>query len=169
MPKPTKNATLICVVLSLLAVVGIFLGWKFDSILLPMFFLLPTVIYEVYRTEGDSTKYASRWLLAIFVAEIVLTIFNVKFDLTQFFQTDVKNIQWYNVPLGDIKVVWPILLAILSLLLVKKTRGVYTRWLAVIIIVTSLFIIYVLDPVSFSKFVKIAFDQLVNLASSSLN
>jgi len=55
-------------------------------------------------------------------------------------------------------------MAVLSLLLVGRTRGVYTRWLAVIIIITSLFIIYVLDPASFSKFIKIAIDQVMLMA-----
>ncbi|PJA48512.1 MAG: hypothetical protein CO170_02510 [candidate division SR1 bacterium CG_4_9_14_3_um_filter_40_9] len=164
MPKPTKNATLFCIIASILAIVGILLGRKFDSVLISMFFLLPTIVYEIYRTEGDSTKYASRGLLVVFVAEIILIIFNVKFDLIQFFQTNTKYIQGYEIPLGDIKVVGPILMAVLSLLLVGRTRGVYTRWLAVIIIVTSLFIIYVLDPASFSKFIKIAIDQVMLMA-----
>jgi len=60
MPKPTKNATLFCIIASILAIVGILLGRKFDSVLISMFFLLPTIVYEIYRTEGDSTKYASR-------------------------------------------------------------------------------------------------------------
>lgn len=132
-----------------------------------MIFLLPTVIYEVYRTEGKSTKYASWGLLIVFVAEIVLIIFNVKFDLIKFFEVDTKYFQGYEIPLGDIKVIGPIVMAILSLLLMKQTRGKYTIWLAVVIIITSLFIIYTLDPASFSKFIKIGIEQLMN--SISLN
>jgi hypothetical protein len=93
MAKPTKNATLICVLLSILAIVGILLGRKVDSILITMFLLLPTVIYEIYRTEGKSTKYASWGLLVVFVAEIILIVCKVQYNLVQFFQADTKYIQ----------------------------------------------------------------------------
>ncbi|MFA6255985.1 MAG: hypothetical protein WC606_02265 [Candidatus Absconditabacterales bacterium] len=165
MAKPTKNATLICVLLSILAIVGILLGRKVDSILITMFLLLPTVIYEIYRTEGKSTKYASWGLLVVFVAEIILIVCKVQYNLVQFFQADTKYIQGYEIPLGDIKIAGPILMAILSLLLIGKTRGKYTIWLSIIIIITSLFVIYILNPDSFSKFVHIAIDQLMNRVS----
>jgi len=93
MAKPTTYATLFCVIASVCAILGIFLGWKFDSVLLIMLFLIPTIVYEVYRTEGKSTKYASWGLLIIFVAEIILLIGNIHFDLSQFFQADTKYMQ----------------------------------------------------------------------------
>jgi len=37
-------------------------------------------------------------------------------------------------------------MAILSIVLFIRTNGIYTKWLAVTIIVTSVVIIYLLDP-----------------------
>ena len=59
MARSTKNATLICVIVTILALVGIVLGIKFDSMLITMFLLLPAIIYEVYRVEGKFTRYAA--------------------------------------------------------------------------------------------------------------
>lgn len=65
MPEPTKYATPICLILTLLAIVGLVLGlWK-NSPLIFAFFLLPIVAYEAYRTEGPSTSWASWTLLII--------------------------------------------------------------------------------------------------------
>jgi len=80
MAKPTKNATPICIALSVLAAVGIIIGILAKIALIPMIFLLPTIIYEIYRTEGKYTKWASWGLLGVFIGEVVLIIFNITFD-----------------------------------------------------------------------------------------
>ena len=153
MAKPYQHATPICIVLSLLALLGIIIGVLGSSPLIIIIFLFPTVIYEVYRTEGKSTKWASWGLLATFIAEIFLIVANVSFDLAEFLGTSEETVGGYAVPLGDIKVVGPAIMAVLSLILFTRTRGRYTRWLAVIIFIASFAIVYSMDPTVFRRLI----------------
>ncbi len=154
MAKPTKYAVPICLVLTFLALIGIVLGLVFKNALVTMFLLLPTIIYEVYRTEGKSTKASSILLLIVFIAEILLIIFKVNFNLAEFLGVDQKYIAGYEVPLGDIRIVGPAIMAVLSIVLFVRTYGVYTKWLAVIIFITSFSIVYNLDPNIFTELLK---------------
>jgi len=117
------------------------------------------VIYEVYRTQGKSTKWASLVLLIVFIAEIIFIVANISFDLVEFLGVTEKRVGGYNVPLGDIKAVGPAIMAILSIVLFVRTRGRYTKWLAVIIFITSFAILYALDPTIFSRLLRIGIDE----------
>lgn len=162
MAKPTKYATPICLVLSLVALLGIILGLVFKSPLISMFFLLPTIIYEVYRTEGKSTKASSILLLVVVIAEMILVIFNIGFNIAEYLGVTEKYIGGYLVPLGDIKIVGPVVMTVLSVILFVRTYGVYTKWLAVIIFITSFVIIYTLDPAAFSELLKYGVEEGIN-------
>ena len=70
MAKPTKYATLICAILSVLLLIGILLGIILKIAWILVLFLLPIVIYQVYRTEGKSTKWASWVMLVVVVLEL---------------------------------------------------------------------------------------------------
>ena len=59
MAKPTKHATLICTIMTIVALIGILLGILFSKPIIIVACLIPTVIYEAYRTEGESTRWAS--------------------------------------------------------------------------------------------------------------
>lgn len=159
MAKPTKYAVPICTVLSVIALIAIILGLIFKSALLIMIFLLPTVIYEVYRTEGKSTKASSGLLLLVLIAEIILVIFNINFNLADFLGDTEKYVGGYLVPLGDIKMLGPTIMAVLSVILFVRTRGVYTKWLAVVIFITSFAIIYALDPQAFQDLLKYGVEE----------
>ncbi|MFH0974495.1 MAG: hypothetical protein V1874_01790 [Spirochaetota bacterium] len=161
MPKPTKNAALICAVLSVLALIGIIIGLLRSSALIITIFLIPAVVYEVYRTEGESTKAASIILLVIFILEIVLLGFNINFDLAKFLGKSETYLLSYNVPLGDVKVVAPAVMAVLSVVLFLRTNGIYTKWLSVIIFITSFAIIYTVDPENFKTLLKIGTDAAI--------
>ncbi len=156
MVKPTRFAPHVCVACTILALLGIGLGFWRSSPLIMVVFLLPAAIYEAYRTEGRSTKAASLLLLVVLVAEIFLIFFNIDFNLAEFLGTDQQYIGGYLVPLGDVKVVGPAIMAVLSVILFVRTRGIYTRWLAVVILITSFAIIYSLDPAIFQVFLRLA-------------
>jgi hypothetical protein len=156
MAKPTKYAPHICTAVTILALIGILIGLIAGAPLWIVILLLPTAIYEAYRTEGDSTKASSLILVAVLILEIILILFNVNFNLAEFLGASQKYIGGYLVPLGDIKIVGPTLMAVLAVILFVKTRGIYTRWLAVIIFVTSFAIVYVIDPGVFGDLVKYA-------------
>ncbi len=162
MAKPYKHAALICVILSILALLGIIIGINKLNPLLIIIFLIPTVVYEVYRTEGESTKLASWGLLIIFIAEIVLIVGNISFDLAEYLGVTEKWVAGYKVPLGDIKVVGPVIMAVLAVILFVRTRGRYTRWLAVIIFITSFVVVYVLDPTIFKRLLRFGIEAGLN-------
>jgi hypothetical protein len=146
MPKDHKHAATICIALSILAVIGIAAGVLTKYALVTIICLLPAVAYEVYRTEGVTTKLASLCILGILIAEIFFVATGKSFDVTKFIGGAAQQLGRYNLPLGDIKVVGPIVTAVLSFILFRRTYGVYTRWLAVVILVTSIAIIYVINP-----------------------
>jgi len=162
MAKPTKYATQICVGLSVLAFLGIVLGFILKSALVTVLFLLPVVIYEVYRTEGRSTKWSSWGMLGLLIMEIVLIVTGVSFDLVQFFGVSEKNVAGYDVPLGDVKIVGPVLMVVLSVILFVRTRGRYTRWLAVTIFITAFAVVYLLDPSNFSDILKFGVNEVMD-------
>lgn len=162
MAKPTKYATLICTVVSIIALIGIIVGILMSKPLIIVILLFPAAIYEVYRTEGPSTKWASWFLLLLLILEIVFIVANISFDLATFFGTSETSVVGYNIPLGDIKIVGPIIIGILSIILFTRTRGKYTKWLAVTIFITSFAIIYTLNPEIFKNLLGLAAEKGIN-------
>lgn len=159
MARPTKYATLICTIVSILALIGIILGIWLSRPLIIVIFLLPATAYEVYRTEGPSTVWASWLLLIVLILEIVFIAANISYDLASFFGESEKVIAGYAVPLGDIKVVGPAIMAILSIILFVRTRGRYTKWLAAVIFITCFAIVYALNPEIFKSLVGLVIDR----------
>jgi len=162
MAKPTKHASKICLVLSVIALVGILAGlvWRMPMALL-LVALAPSVAYEAYRTEGPSTRWASWALAIVLVLEALFLIFDVNLDVAELLGYSSRYVAGYDVPLGDIKIVGPAIMAVLALILMTRTRGRYTKWLAVNIIVTSFALIFVLDHTIFVRWVQVAVDVLV--------
>jgi hypothetical protein len=152
--KPTKYASLICAIMSVFAVVCIIGGLVMGNSVLILIGITPSVAYEVYRTEGESTRWASWAMAAVLVLEFVLVIFHIGFDLGAFLGASSQQVAGYSVPLGDIRIVGPAVMAVLAILLIVRTRGVYTRWLALNIIVSVLALTYVLDPNVFQELLR---------------
>ena len=146
MARPTKNATPICIGLSILALIGIVVGLATSTPLVMVFVLVPVVAYEIYRVEGDSTKWASWGMGAVLLALIVFTLFDISWNLAEWLGQDSANVGGYLVPLGDIRSVGAATLGALAIVLFFRTRGIYTRWLSVIIFVTVAALVYVLSP-----------------------
>ena len=159
MAKPTKHATPICIGLTVLAVLGIIFGLAYSQPLIPIILLIPAAIYEVYRTEGKSTKAASWGMLILLIAELVFVIFGIDFNLAEFLGRDSTYVRGYRIPLGNLQVISPSLMAVLSVVLMTNTRGRYTRWLAAIIFFTAFAIIYTVDPTVFEELLKLAVDE----------
>jgi len=161
MAKPTKNATPICLLVTIIALIGIIISFAEKNALWIFLMMLPAVIYEAYRTKkGASTKISSISLLIILILEIVFIIFNINYDLAKFFEADQKYIAGYYLPLGDIKIVGPILITILATILFFRTYGIYTKWLAVTIGISALAATYIIDPLFFSSILKTIVNSL---------
>jgi len=159
MAKPTTYATPICLVLTLIAAIGIIAGILEKNALWLIFLLLPTVIYEVYRTEGKSTKWASWFLLILLVVELIFLLFNIKFNLASFLGQDYAYIGSTNVPLGDLTVVFPAAMAVLSVILFFRTAGIYTKWLSVIIFISMIVAVHIISPNSFQDLIRSLFNS----------
>lgn len=159
MPKPTKNAPMICAIMSVFAVICIIAGLVMRNSLIVLVGLTPSVAYEAYRTEGDSTRWASWVMAGVLVLEFILVIFNIGFDLAAFLGSGSQQVAGYTVPLGDLRIVGPAVMAVLAIILIVRTRGVYTRWLAVNIIVSVLALTYVLDPNVFTELLRMGVQE----------
>jgi len=146
MAKPTTYATPICLVLSLLVIVGIVFGFLKHNPLIIVALLLPAVGYEVYRTEGESTRWSSWMLLLLIIAELICIIFKINYDLAKWLGSESIYAVGYYMPLGDIKIIFPVLMIIFSLILFFRTIGKYTKWLAILILVSAVATVYLIDP-----------------------
>jgi hypothetical protein len=145
MPKEYEHAPLICAIITAIALIGIIVGGYFKLPLVVLFLMLPAVVYEIYRTEGVSTKFASVGMLLILIAEAVLIIGNININLSNI-AGGKAEISRYRIPLGDVKMAGPIIIAILSGILMRRTAGKYTIWLAVVILISSIGLLYALNP-----------------------
>lgn len=145
MAKPTTYATQICIAVTMLAAIGIGLGLLTGHVLYPVILLLPAAGYAVYRTEGASTMWAS-WAMAILLLSmIVLVVFDISYDIRRLFG-ESATVGGRRVPLGDIKTVWPAMMAACAIILYTRTRGRYTKWLAAVVAVGAAFIVYTVSP-----------------------
>jgi hypothetical protein len=154
MAKPTTYATPICLVLTLFAAAGVFIGFTQKNPLWIILLLLPAVVYEVYRTEGESTKWSSWMLLLLLIAEAVCVIFKLNFNLATYLGQESTYVGMSYVPLGDIKAVFPTLMAVLAVILFLRTAGVYTKWLAVIIFGAMIATVYLISPNGLQELIR---------------
>jgi hypothetical protein len=159
MAKPTKYAPHLCTLFMVIAIIGIILGFVFKLPIIPIILLMPTAIYEAYRTEGRSTKTASIILVVVLFAEIILVLFNIQFNVAEFLGSQRQYIGGFWVPLGDLRIVGPTIIAVLSVILFTRTRGIYTKWLAAVIFVTSFAIVYLIDPIVFQDLFEIGIQE----------
>jgi hypothetical protein len=159
MARPTKHASKICLATTVVMAVGALAGLATGKPMWMVAGLLPATIYEVYRAEGESTSWASWALLAVLILEGVFLWLGIDLNLADILGADSKTVAGYNVPLGQITVVGPLVMAVLSTILIVRTRGRYTRWLAAVILVGAVAMIYVLDPTIFGQVIDQAIDK----------
>jgi len=154
------SPVLVCSILTAWAIGGILLGLALHSVLLMTCFLLPVVGYEIYRTKGESTKLASWGLLVVLVLEIIFIVFGISYDLGQYLDLEYVYVGGQYVPIGDIKILGPTLMSVLSLILLFRTAGPYTKWLSVIIIVVSLVLVNMMNPIIFKELLRSGIQRL---------
>lgn len=146
MARSTEHAALICTICTILTIAGIAAGWYWHKPVIAIIGLLPAVIYEVYRTEGVSTIWASWGMLAILIAEAVLIIGKINIDIAKYASKYIPNF-----PSVDVSLVGPVIMAYFSYVLIRRTAGIYTKWLAAVILIGCIGLFLVLDPAIISK------------------
>lgn len=159
--KDTKfSPVLICSILTVWSIIGIILGIHFKNVLIMACFMLPVVGYEIYRTKGKSTTFSSWALLVVLILEIIFLIFGVSYDLSQYLDMKYTYVAGQYVPIGDIKILGPALMAVFSLILLLRTAGPYTKWLSVIIIATALVMVQIMNPEIFKQLLHSAVERV---------
>lgn len=145
MAKEYKHAIWICLALSIIAAAGIAAGILLEKPLIIAIVLVPVIAYESYRTEGVFTKLASWGALVIICLEIYAIISGITFNIQGLIPVNfnIPGTLGANLPAA---LIGPVILVILSVYLFKQTAGMYTRWLSIIILVTSVALFYAVDP-----------------------
>lgn len=145
MAKEYKHAVWICLALSIIAAAGIVAGILLAKPMIIAIVLIPVIAYEVYRTEGVFTTLASWGALGIVFLEIYAIVSGITFNIQELIPVNINipGTLGANLPAA---LIGPVILVILSVYLFKQTAGMYTRWLSVIILITSVALFYTIDP-----------------------
>lgn len=154
-----------CLIITFIAIFGAIVSGVTRNPVWILIFLLPGAVYEAVRTKpGATTKVSSIILLVVIVLEIAMILLNINFNLANFFGESEKYVAGYLLPLGDIKIFGPILITVLSLILLIRTYGPYTRWLSVVLALGGLVAVYIINPAFFQVILKLimerVFDQI---------
>ncbi len=149
MAQSTKHAFLICLALTIIAAAGGAAAVYWKKPLAVIICALPAAAYEVYRTEGLMTKLAALGIFAVFIAEILFIAFGFKLDVGKYIARYISFL-----PTVDAKLLGPVVIAILAIMLVRRTAGIYTIWLAVVLFVSAAALLYSLDPALFKSMVQ---------------
>lgn len=144
----------LCILATIFAVVFLIWGFRSKNPYLLIVGVLPAVFYEVIRTWGVYTKFASIGIFFLLILETLALKGIIKFDLAKFLDMEKFYFKGYPLPLGDIKFVAPLLIAVLSIILFFYTRGKYTKWLSVIILVMSISLVLLIDKGAFVSAVR---------------
>ena len=140
-----KTANLICIIISAFTIIMLILGLLLKNPYFLIAGIVPAGIYEAWRTEGYYTKGASIAIVGLVILEILAILEIIKINLAQVLEQDQAYYGGYIFPLGDIKFVFPIVAVILSILLIYRTYGKYTKWLAVLLLITSVALLYLVN------------------------
>ena len=153
MPKPVKHAGLICLALTIVAGAGAAGAYFLALPVILVAALLPASVYELVRTEGATTRAASLLVSLALAAQVVVLLAGIRLDLAPILgSTSISA----AVPasLLSLSGVLAVVAAVLAVVLFTRTRGVYTRWLAVVVFVGSLGLLYLLAPAEIAKLLR---------------
>lgn len=149
-PKTKKGGgfntpTKVCIFCSIFALSFIFLSFGFNNPYLILIGYFPAAVYEAWRTAGPYTKLASGMLVALIVLEWLALAGVIRFNLATFLGQETAYVKGYYLPLGDVIFVFPLLTVVLAILLFQRTAGRYTKWLSIIILVSSVVLLLQVD------------------------
>jgi len=161
MAKETGNAAIICLILTIITIIGIIAGLKFNKPLIISAILILPAVYEVYRTEGFFTKIFSLAILGIIFAEVALIAGKINTKLIDFVKSAGADTAGLKMPAVDLKTAGAVAGALLSIFLLKRTGGKYTIWLAAILFAGMLSLAYVMNTELFNQILNGNFMHLI--------
>lgn len=140
-----KAPLIICLILTLITLATIIIGFYFKNPYYIILGIFPAAIYEAIRTEGYYTKAGSIIILAAVILEILVLKGLIRFNLASFFNQENIYFSGYLIKLGEISLIFPALAAIISVVLLIRTYGIYTKWLAILLLASSICLLYIVN------------------------
>lgn len=154
MAKPFKNALPVCLILTLIALIGCLLAFFFKLPLLSALFILPAAVYEVYRAEGILTKAASGIYTVIMLVLSVMIIFSLDLKLDGLLQLANLSAGKLLAPFAALSTVLVLAAAALGVFIFLKTGGVFTRWLGIDLALAGLFQFFIMRRELFIEIIR---------------
>lgn len=136
---------IICGILTIITIATILLGFYLKNPFIIIVGIFPAAIYEAIRTEGYYTKIGSIIILLAVILEILALKGIIKFNLANFFNQETMYFSGYFITLGEISIIFPALAAIISIVLFFRTYGIYTKWLAILLLASSISLLYLVN------------------------
>lgn len=146
--KPRENPKvpkIVCSILTLVTIAAIFLGFYLKNPFIVILGIFPAAIYEAWRTEGYYTKAGSIIIMVLVILEIFAMKGTITFNLADFMGRNEAFFGGYWLPLGNITFIFPVIAVLISLLLIFRTYGVYTKWLAILLLLSSFSLLYLVN------------------------
>ena len=146
--KPRENPKvpkIVCAILTVVTIMTILLGFYLKNPFIIICGIFPVAIYEATRTEGHYTRAGSFFILILVILEILAIKGFIKLNLSHFFGREETFFSGYIIPLGDIVFIFPAIASIISFVLVLRTWGIYTKWLAFLLLASSVALLYIVN------------------------
>ncbi len=158
-PQPHQNENpaipkIICGILTVITLVSILLGFYLKNPFIIIVGIFPAAIYEAIRTEGYYTKTGSIIVLILVILEILAIKGLIKLNLAQWTGTGTTYFSGYIIPLGEITFIFPAVAAIISFVLLLRTYGIYTKWLAFLLLASSVCLLYLVNKETLFELLK---------------
>jgi hypothetical protein len=153
-PENRRVAMWICIALTVVTLLTIGLGFYLKNPYLVILGIFPAAIYEAIRTEGYYTKAGSIFIMVLVLLEIVAIRGWIHFDLSTFFGREEMYFSGFILPLGNIIFIFPAVTAIISVVLFIRTYGIYTKWLSILLLLSSIMLIYLLNSQTLLELIK---------------
>lgn len=148
MEQPQNEGRLpkiLCTIISIFTILTLIIGLLTKNPFWVIAGIIPTAIYEAWRTEGYYTKIASVGILGLVILEMLAILNIFRLNLANTFQQNEIYFRGNYLPLGDIKFVFPAICVILSLTLITYTYGKYTKWLSILLLASSICLLFLVN------------------------
>ena len=140
-----KIPRLVCLILTIFTLTTILAGFFWHNPFIIILGILPAALYEAIRTEGYSTRAGSIAIFILVILEIFAIKGIIKINLAQMLGREQIYLASNWLPLGDIVFVFPTIAAIISFMLLVRTYGIYTKWLSVLLLASSICLLYMVN------------------------
>lgn len=149
-----------CLIAALIAATCLLCGYYLKSPLIMALGLIPAALYESFRAWGPMTRIASLLFVLILITVSALFLLQINFDMSTFKGGHVKRAALRTLALVDIKVVALLIMALLSLVLVIRSAGPYTKLLSLLIMAGCIFMVWQVSPKQFPALVERAWEAI---------